>query len=346
MTNFLQHSPLSDSERYKHRLLKAILLVIFFASLVIGSINIFLFSAYTIGMLNFTSMALSALIWVYYHASKRLAIAVWLVSGAVIFNLASFIVLAKGGGYSLIWLTVLPPLVFFLLGKRAGFWVTAIFFAAVLTYFYQQLPHLPAQKLSMGAYLNIVEVMIVLLLIFRFYENSRSEAYAELQRISTIDKLTGIYNRAKLDDVLEQHIELMDRSEQPLSIMLLDLDHFKVVNDQFGHLQGDKVLQEVTKVIRGTIRKTDQFGRWGGEEFMLICPNTNAENAARLAEKLRIAVQDFDWQFAVPITISIGIAEITARQSSVEALQAADKALYLAKNNGRNRVEVVTEGAA
>ncbi|MFU8784428.1 GGDEF domain-containing protein [Aliidiomarina sp.] len=336
----MQHSLLTDPNRHKRRLLKAILLIIFMVSLVIGSINLLWFQAYSIGALNYISMALCALIWLYYQHTHNLRVAVWLVSGAVMFNLASFIVLAQGGGYSLIWLTVLPPLVFFLLGKRAGSWVTAIFFAAALLYFYTQMPHLPPQRLATGAFLNIAEVMLVLFLIFRFYEGARSEAFAELVRISTMDKLTGIYNRAKLDDVLEQHIELMDRSEQPLSIMLLDLDHFKVVNDQFGHLQGDKVLQEVTKVIKRAIRKTDQFGRWGGEEFMLICPNTSAENAACLAEKLRAAVQDFDWQFAVHITVSIGIAEIAARQSSVQALQAADKALYRAKNNGRNRVEV------
>lgn len=341
MKKALHHSSLANPNRHKHRLLKAVLLIIFVASLVIGSINLLWFQAYSIGTLNYISMALCALIWLYYQHTQNLLVAVWLVSGAVMFNLASFIVLAQGGGYSLIWLTVLPPLVFFLLGKRAGSWVTALFYSAALLYFYTQMPHLPPQQLSTAAFLNIAEVLLVLFLIFRFYEGSRSEAFAELARISTIDKLTGIYNRAKLDDMLEQHMELMGRSEQPLSIMLLDLDHFKVVNDQFGHLQGDKVLQEVTKVIKRAIRKTDQFGRWGGEEFMLICPNTNAENAAFLAEKLRVAVQDYDWQLALPITMSIGITEITERQSSVQALQAADKALYLAKNNGRNRVEVV-----
>ena len=338
-----QQTLITDPEKYQRSLLKAVLLIIFVFSMLIGSINFLLFEAYIVGSFNYASALFSVLIWLYFSRSNNLLIASWLVSAVVIFNLGSFIVVAKAGAYSLIWVTVLPPLIFFLLGRRAGSWITGLSFIAVLAYFYVILPTLPSYTLTLGAWLNVAEVLALLWLIFRHYEGSRRHAFEELERLSTTDKLTGIHNRAKLDYVLDQQLAIHRRTELPLAVLLLDIDWFKKINDRFGHLEGDSVLCKVATLLNGAIRKTDYFGRWGGEEFMLICPNTNQQQGYHLAEKLRMLVANHTWPAGQHITISIGMIEVQPEMANVQVIQNVDQALYAAKNSGRNCVKVLSE---
>ncbi|WP_194756390.1 GGDEF domain-containing protein [Aliidiomarina indica] len=328
----------ADPTRHQRSLLRAVLIIIFIFSLVIGSINVALFSAYQIATFNFISVLVSALIWYYYHRSRNLKVASWLVTGAILFNLACFISLAKGGAYSLIWITIIPPLVFFLLGRRAGSWVTALAYSATLLYLYVNLSNLPPLSFGTGAMLNIAEVMLVHWFLFRHYESSRKSAYAELAHLSESDRLTGVYNRGKLDALLEQTIQEVQEKHTPACLMLIDIDHFKEVNDSFGHLVGDQVLKQVAVTLKRNIREGDAFGRWGGEEFMLICTHTELEHANQLAEDLRQRVMDTVVTEKGPITISIGLVQIDPTLTSTEAIQFVDRALYKAKASGRNTV--------
>lgn len=159
-----------------------------------------------------------------------------------------------------------------------------------------------------------------------------------LEYSSSHDQLTGLYNRSKLDACLEREIDRSNRYGCPLSVILMDIDHFKMVNDKLGHQAGDTVLQDVAATIKASVRSVDIIGRWGGEEFLIVCPETSLESAAVLAEKLREMMESWDLKSVKP-TGSFGVAELGRGEDDNGLIRRADRALYAAKENGRNRVE-------
>ncbi len=162
----------------------------------------------------------------------------------------------------------------------------------------------------------------------------------ELVRLSITDRLTGLFNRMKLDETFDVEIKLANRYNQPFSIIIVDMDHFKHVNDSYGHQVGDKVLVEVASILQVNTRDTDIVGRWGGEEFMVICKQTDKIGVLKLAEKLRQAFQDHNFPVVQRKTASFGVTTWQEGDKAEDMVSRADEALYAAKNNGRNRVEV------
>ncbi|MDC7234782.1 MAG: GGDEF domain-containing protein [Spirochaetales bacterium] len=164
------------------------------------------------------------------------------------------------------------------------------------------------------------------------------EQRKELLTLSNTDQLTGIANRRHLDTFLKQEYKRYLRTGSPFCLCLIDLDHFKIINDTWGHDTGDSVLVKVAEIFCSTLRQTDIPGRWGGEEFLIICPDTTLEGAAALAEKTRFAVESFWNNKPETVTVSMGIAEIDKRLTLRDLLKITDNRLYLAKRQGRNRV--------
>jgi diguanylate cyclase (GGDEF)-like protein len=163
------------------------------------------------------------------------------------------------------------------------------------------------------------------------------------QRNATIDALTGILNRHALYPILNQELDRSERYSRPFSVILLDIDEFKVINDTFGHLEGDKVLKELSKLVSGLLRKTDYAGRWGGEEFLLILPETFTTDAQVLAERIREKIEETHFVDKYYLTASFSVSAYHTGQNPETLLECADKALYQAKNNGRNQVVVFQE---
>ncbi len=163
----------------------------------------------------------------------------------------------------------------------------------------------------------------------------------EIQRIATIDHLTGTYNRHKFEELFTLEAERARRFSLPLSLILIDIDHFKAVNDTYGHDTGDEVLKQLANIVQENIRKLDVFARWGGEEFLALCPSTDLENIQILAEKLRLAVEDATFPRVNNITISIGISTFRKSDSFSELFKRADQGLYHAKEHGRNQVSTI-----
>jgi polar amino acid transport system substrate-binding protein len=162
----------------------------------------------------------------------------------------------------------------------------------------------------------------------------------ELERLSTTDRLTQIYNRMRLEEVFQQEILRADRYQKTFSTIMLDLDGFKVVNDSYGHPAGDRVLIGIAKSLQSNIRATDVLGRWGGEEFLIICPETELEGARLLAEQLCREIEALEFPGIGKVTASFGVAEHHPGEQENELVSRADNALYRAKHNGKNRVEV------
>ncbi|QOY54936.1 diguanylate cyclase [Candidatus Sulfurimonas marisnigri] len=159
-----------------------------------------------------------------------------------------------------------------------------------------------------------------------------------VEELSIRDKLTGAYNRNKFDDVLNYEFAQRGRYKKELAMIMVDFDHFKNVNDSYGHQAGDHVLVESAKIIESCVRESDSFCRWGGEEFAVICPFTDLEGVLNLAEKIRLAVSNFHFIDIVRQTVSLGVA-VAKENDTIEAfLKRSDDALYMAKEMGRNRV--------
>lgn len=153
-----------------------------------------------------------------------------------------------------------------------------------------------------------------------------------------LDPLTGAYNRAGVEESLASAFVEWKQQRKPLSVLLLDVDHFKRINDQHGHAVGDRVLQELTALVTGNIRSDDYFARWGGEEFIVVSANTEQPRAREMAEKLRKLVAASRLAGGLEVTVSIGVAQIREGESLEELFNRADQALYRAKADGRNRV--------
>jgi diguanylate cyclase (GGDEF)-like protein len=165
----------------------------------------------------------------------------------------------------------------------------------------------------------------------------------QLDQLSRSDGLTGLHNRRHLDQELVKEGNKARRHQQPLAVLMLDIDHFKHVNDQEGHPAGDRVLQEFATRLEATVRSGTIVGRWGGEEFLVIAPQTNAEDAATLGERIRKAIANHPVDLgdhSIPITVSVGGA--VGVRPPVELVAQADAALYRSKDEGRNRVTIVT----
>ncbi|MBF0344903.1 MAG: diguanylate cyclase [Nitrospirae bacterium] len=161
------------------------------------------------------------------------------------------------------------------------------------------------------------------------------------QNMACKDPLTSIYNRKKFEDELNKEIERVARYKSQLSIIIFDIDHFKQINDRYGHQVGDYILQELTALVDIHIRNTDIFARYGGEEFVVLTPETSLEGARELAEKLREKIDKYLFNHVEHVTCSFGVSEFVLDESAYIFIKKADYALYIAKNKGRNRVKVI-----
>ena len=167
-------------------------------------------------------------------------------------------------------------------------------------------------------------------------------AHQELEKVALTDPLTHLFNRGKIDEVLKSELDRAKRYSMPLSIILLDMDHFKSVNDGHGHLAGDALLKTMANIISEHARQSDLVGRWGGEEFVILCPGTDLENAYNCAERIRECIEQTEFDTVGNKTASLGVSCYRDGDTEEELVMRADKALYRAKQAGRNRVECET----
>jgi len=183
-------------------------------------------------------------------------------------------------------------------------------------------------------------ITIVVLFIANFTINKYQQ---RLEIMATKDKLTGIDNRHAFDPAFQQVLKTASRNNQALSVVLIDIDHFKKVNDNHGHIVGDKVLQIIAGLLKKNLRESDLLCRWGGEEFMMLLPKCELKDAKLLAEKIRLQIEKEKMMIEgkqVAITASFGICEYTHNKTQHDVFECVDSALYRAKDLGRNRVEV------
>lgn len=171
--------------------------------------------------------------------------------------------------------------------------------------------------------------------------NERSVAIRELEKLADTDPLTSIFNRRKFKEMLEYEAERNQRYQFSLALILCDIDHFKMINDRFGHNVGDSTLKAFAKKITDNIRDVDVFARWGGEEFVILMPNSTTDSACTVAEKLREMIELTDMELVDHFTASFGVTEFKVSDTIDSFIKRADDALYKAKEGGRNKVVAI-----
>lgn len=159
-----------------------------------------------------------------------------------------------------------------------------------------------------------------------------------LEKFATYDSLTSVYNRRVITELLEAEISKFHRSEVPLSVGLVDIDHFKFFNDNYGHAFGDRIIQEIVISITEDLRQEDIVGRWGGEEFLIVWTGTDLESATCVANRIKNKISSSKIDGKLDVTVSIGVAQVSESDDLDSLIERADKNLYVAKDSGRNCV--------
>jgi len=294
---------------------------------------------------------------VYLHNTKRINVSIFI---GIIMTASFFFWLLVYGGVgqtAFVWYYTFPLFSVFVLGPKKGTVMAIILIAAAIVFFLldDYFPNMAQYPMDfkirfVPSYLTVAlfsylsenfrdNAQVKLKMAYDTMEHRVQERTAELQEkneqlqlVSQTDALTGLKNRMKLDEILQHEIALAERyPERTFCIILMDLDHFKSVNDNFGHIAGDQVLVRFAGVLKKNTRSTDTLGRWGGEEFLMICPSMGLDNIYILAEKLRRAICDETFPIVEKLTTSIGITCYHKGDNINSIVKRADKALYEAK---------------
>jgi diguanylate cyclase (GGDEF)-like protein len=331
---------LHHRDQQRRQVLLALIVITFFGGLFFGTLN-WMRGIVPAAMIEFAFAAFCVFAYPLVRRTRNLrrwGLAVtlpWILSVWVV------VALPEAAASVFIWALVLPILLMFLLGRRIGLALSLVSLLGALAIALGRFG-LPANPDQLAYTANLVIAALAILVLSYVYERAREKAERDLRYLAVTDTLTELPNRTLLYDNFARLKAMALRLKTPLSLMLMDLDHFKQVNDRHGHDAGDRVLREVADLLRKRLRKSDQVYRMGGEEFLILMPDTSLEQAARLAEQLRTRFEAMAVSFhghSIPLTTSIGITEMTRPEEDFDALlRRADQNMYWCKKNGRNQV--------
>lgn len=246
-----------------------------------------------------------------------------------------------------IWIFAAAPVTFFFEGLKRGLVNIAVLTSVIMAMFFFPNDALLATHYSDAFKVRVLMSFLTVTFLSAYYEYSRQRSFNFMHKISRkfeqmakFDPLTHLPNRREAIDKLEYEYRRIERNLLPVAIILCDLDHFKKVNDEHGHIAGDTVLIEIAKLLQNIIRKQDTVARWGGDEFMFVLPQTNSMQALVVANKIKSKLADFEIMFdnkKIELTLCMGISEVNIKMSIEQAVKKADENLTKAKENGRNQ---------
>jgi len=264
----------------------------------------------------------------------------------------SFLIIDQNKDFGLIWTIFVPIVLISLNGHKKGLKYSLIFYTIAFILAYNGIGSWDDGRWNEHSFIRFFVALIALLyvlyinelviyrsnMILTQKEEQEQKYIKKLQKLAQKDFLTGIYNRRYINDLLEIELKEAKRYDKDLSVAIIDIDYFKHINDKYGHNTGDYVLKKFTQLIEQNIRETDLFGRWGGEEFIIIFTNTTLEVAYEKCLKLKNIVQNYNFAIVKSLTCSIGVANFSQNDKVFDLVEKADKALYRAKQTGRNKV--------
>lgn len=333
--------PLKELARpYRKAVLKALLALTMIGGALFATLN-FLTGSY---MLAFVEIVMGVYaIFVFRAIGHTRHLERWIIAYAIPFFTAMMYAMTTPKATVTVhaWVLLIPIISHLLMGRRLGLAVSIFYMTIAAIIFLQKHQGQPAvmQPLSIA---NIAVISLCILVFSHVYEVTREMSERQLMKLAQTDPLTGLANRARLSDIFGREKHRARRYNSPISILVLDLDHFKAVNDDHGHETGDLALQHVAGIFRECLRATDLPARLGGEEFGFLLSNTNSHQALEVAEKIRIAVASNPLVIndsMIHLTLSGGIAEYGIDGDTLrELVRTADSRLYEAKNAGRNQI--------
>lgn len=249
-----------------------------------------------------------------------------------------------------LWIYIVPPVVLFFGGIRHGLRNLFLFVAVLSIMLYVPIDWVLAASYSEEYKSRLLYSFFTVSALFTFYEYSRQLSYESLQLMTKRyeeqarrDPLSGLQNRRGMLEKLEYEHDRSQRYYRPISIMMCDIDHFKSVNDRYGHEAGDRIIKGLAEKFSQSLRKQDVISRWGGEEFLILLPETALDQAHSIGEKLRVLAEQAEFvngengEHAINVTVSIGIYQFSKDDKIDDAIAEADNRLYVAKEAGRNR---------
>lgn len=348
VTNGFHFKP-DQPEYWQTYLMNNILILLIPIFIILIFLNIFVHRLYVIALIDAIAIIIACALLVYFHRTNHVRRASTLAVGLYSLLLIAYVLISGPQDYAFAWILVFPPISYFLLGRRLGRLSTIFSFLIIFLGILWIQSNNDASLFNFTSLVNLIFSATCITILISFSELSRSKAYdfirlknEDLLRLSHTDALTGISNRLKLDEVMIKELARIKRGTPHFSVIMGDLDLFKRFNDNYGHLAGDQILVEIASAIVPICRLTDTVGRWGGEEFLIICPETPLEGAMILAEKVRKAVESLPMHRYGTVTISCGVTSSKSGDDINTIIHRADKALYLAKSDGRNQIRSVT----
>jgi len=260
----------------------------------------------------------------------------------------TFSYLNQNESFGLIWLIFFPIIALTINPIRVGLRFSIVFLIMISTLSFLGMGEWQGGNWDFKSVLRLSIALSLIILVMYIHEVTIEKANRHeldtlkfFEELSLIDELTNIANRRRINELLNIEYQRAERYQSVFSIVMFDIDHFKKINDTYGHLVGDEVLKDLAKLVKQSIRKTEMVGRWGGEEFILILTETDQNAAFAVAEKIRHTIANSNFNgLKETLTCSFGITEFNPNTSLEEMVEQADKALYQAKNSGRNQVIV------
>lgn len=342
LTALLQVPPelAGDFRRFRRAQLLNFFLILMALVLLVASV--FNWMAVQFYLISIIEAVLSAFcFWTYYWFRTRLDLVVtgWIVSSITGLIAITLIIHMKGRLDTYALTIIYPLLAYPIHGTRRGSLAYGVFSLIVIGTIAYGWTHWDFVS-PISTLFNVSVVLAIGGGIIVYYELTKEEALNKGYVAAMTDPLTGIWNRTMFDQVLDREIANSRRYHLPFSLILIDLDHFKRVNDTYGHHIGDSVLREYAAIIRERKRSVDHLSRWGGEEFALILPNTRVVEAETVAKALIDTVRRHQFKDVGAITVSMGLSEFNDCTNRYDFFRAIDRALYDAKQQGRDRYVV------
>jgi len=313
-----------------------------------ASLNIFILVYFDIFATIVTLLSLYQLV-----VKKNLTLAASISTLLIFLFLVFFSYVTKGQNFGLAWTFCFPLFAIPLLGKKKGLSIIILFYLILIPMAYSGIKQWDNGLWDWVSFIRYVLITIIIIFIAYFYESTSQKALkiinlsrekereylSILENQSQKDQLTKLYNRRYFDDQFSSEYDKVERYHSTFCLIMIDIDHFKQINDQHGHPVGDKILKQFSEVLLDKTRNSDIVSRWGGEEFMLLLPNTEIASAQNIAEKLRKTTFEYSFTHNIRLSISAGVIEIANNNlNKREFMYKIDEALYQAKSSGRNKV--------
>lgn len=302
-------------------------------------INIFKLNDYTVATFDLVSAIIFLAAFLDLRFNKSFNRSKWITTISLVAFLLLFAETNQNDSFGLIWTVIAPVVIITIHGYSEGLKLSVIYTMLLLALALAGVGEWQNGDWNYVSFIRLSVALIVVLIVSYLGERSIDKFQQSLHELSVTDYLTRLYNRRKIDEILLSEIKNAKRYHTPLSIIILDIDFFKQINDQYGHLVGDKVLIELAQFLRKEIRDTDYIGRWGGEEFIIINPHTTEKDAFMFAQRLRLHIEMHSFETVKNLTCSFGVCEYSQANNTMHRLiSCADSALYKAKELGRNGV--------